>query len=216
MEQTAAIVPIAARYATNLGTYGASSVCAASAAHQDTRQPNMIKRDAANAAARPTKALCASRVLSTGAPIAKALSNRRATTGTITLECKPRYATNAVKPAQTGPQREQMPHSSLQCMWQGTSAAELPGWHVAALVNAFDSAINERLPGRSSSQLALTGAVARRARLHRHPHDHTGLRSEVKRRSHGDVTSFGGRLGRTTRRHGTLPVTDPQRMCRGA
>ena len=105
----------------------------------------------------------------------------------------------------------------FQCMWQGTSAAELPGWHVAALVNAFDSAINERLPGRSSSQLALTGAVARRARLHRHPHDHTkSLHSEVKRRSHGDVTSFGGRLGRTTRRHGTLPVTDPQRMCTGA
>ncbi len=97
MEQTAAVVPIAARYATNLGTYGASSVCAASAAHQDTQQPNIIKRDAANAAARPTKALCASRVLSTGAPIAKALSNRRATTETtaieIRLECKD--ATNA-------------------------------------------------------------------------------------------------------------------------
>ena len=32
-------------------------------------------------------------------PIAKALSNRRATTETTALEWKPRYATNAAKPA---------------------------------------------------------------------------------------------------------------------
>ena len=42
--------------------------------------------DAANAAARLTKALRASRVLNTSAPIAKARSNRRATTETTALE----------------------------------------------------------------------------------------------------------------------------------
>jgi hypothetical protein len=39
------------------------------------------------------------RVLNTSAPIAKARSNRRATTETTALERQPRYATNAVKPA---------------------------------------------------------------------------------------------------------------------
>ena len=50
-------------------------------------------KGAANAAAHPTKALLASRVLSTSAAIAKARSNPRAT------ECKLRCAKNAAKPA---------------------------------------------------------------------------------------------------------------------
>ena len=92
-----------ARFAKNLGIdrneQSADSACVASAAHQDTQQPNAIKADAANAAARLTKALRASRVLNTSAPIAKARSNRRATTETTALEWIPRYATNAAKPA---------------------------------------------------------------------------------------------------------------------
>ena len=101
-EQTAVIVLITARYAKNLGIdrneQSADSACAAIAAHQDTQQPNAIKPNAANAAARLTKALRASSVQNTSAPIAKARSNRRATTETTALEWKPRYATNAVKP----------------------------------------------------------------------------------------------------------------------
>jgi hypothetical protein len=49
-----------AGYAKNLvidRKRGANSVCVASAAHQDTQQPNVRKQDAANAAARLTKAL---------------------------------------------------------------------------------------------------------------------------------------------------------------
>ena len=96
-------VPSTARFAKNLGIdrneQSADSACVASAAHQDTQQPNAIKPDAANAAARLTNALRASSVQNTSAPIAKALSNRRATTETTALEWKPRYATNAVKPA---------------------------------------------------------------------------------------------------------------------
>ena len=53
--------PNIARYAKNLGIdrneQVADSVCATSAEHQDTQHPNVLKRDAANAAARPTKAL---------------------------------------------------------------------------------------------------------------------------------------------------------------
>jgi hypothetical protein len=45
------------------------------------------------------KALRASRVLNTSAPIAKARSNRRATTETTVLDWKPRCVTNAAKPA---------------------------------------------------------------------------------------------------------------------
>ena len=90
--------PITARYAKNLGIdkngQSADSACAAIAAHQDTQQPNAIKPNAANAAARLTKALRASSVQNTSAPIAKALSNRRATTETTVLECKD--AANAV------------------------------------------------------------------------------------------------------------------------
>ena len=101
-EQTAVIVLITARYANNLDidrkATNANSVVT-SAAHQATQQPNAIKADAANAAARLTKALRASRVLNTSAPIAKARSNRRDTTETTALEWKPRYATNAAKPA---------------------------------------------------------------------------------------------------------------------
>jgi len=82
--------PITARYAKNLGIdrneQSANSAFVASAAHQDTQQPNAFKADAANAAARLTKALRASSVLNTGAPIAKARSNRRATTETTALE----------------------------------------------------------------------------------------------------------------------------------
>ncbi len=89
-EQTAVIVLISAAYATNLAidrnAHYANSACVASAAHQDTQQPNAIKADAANAAARLKKALRASRVLNTSAPIAKARSNRRATTETTALE----------------------------------------------------------------------------------------------------------------------------------
>jgi hypothetical protein len=88
-EQTAVIVLITARYANNLDidrkATNANSVVT-SAAHQATQQPNAIKADAANAAARLTKALRASRVLNTSAPIAKARSNRRATTETTALE----------------------------------------------------------------------------------------------------------------------------------
>jgi hypothetical protein len=102
-ELVTAAAPITARYAKNLGIdrneQSADSACAAIAAHQDTRQPNAINPNAANAAARLTKALKASSVQNTSAPIAKALSNRRATTETTALEWKPRYATNAAKPA---------------------------------------------------------------------------------------------------------------------
>ena len=56
-----AIAPSTARYAKNLGIdrneQSADSACVASAAHQDAQQPNAIKPDAANAAARLTKAL---------------------------------------------------------------------------------------------------------------------------------------------------------------
>ena len=59
-EQTAVIVLITARYANNLDidrkATNANSVVK-SAAHQDTRQPSALKQDAANAAARHTKAL---------------------------------------------------------------------------------------------------------------------------------------------------------------
>ena len=93
--------PFTARYAKNLGIdrneQDANSVCATSAEHQDTQHPNVLH--AANAAARPTKALRASRVQNTSALIAKARSNRRDTTETTALEWKPRYATNAAKPA---------------------------------------------------------------------------------------------------------------------
>ena len=51
--------PNTARYAKNLGIdrneQGANSACATSAEHQDTQHPNVL--DAANVAARPTKAL---------------------------------------------------------------------------------------------------------------------------------------------------------------
>ncbi len=51
--------PNTARYAKNLGVdkneQVANCACIASAEHQDTRHPNVL--DAANAAARPTKAL---------------------------------------------------------------------------------------------------------------------------------------------------------------
>ena len=61
IEPTTETVPIIARYAKNLGIdrneQDANSVCATSAEHQDTQHPNVLKRDAANAAARPTKAL---------------------------------------------------------------------------------------------------------------------------------------------------------------
>ena len=60
-ERTVAIVLITARYVNNLGIdrnqQVANSACATSAEHQDTQHPNVLKRDAANAAARPTKAL---------------------------------------------------------------------------------------------------------------------------------------------------------------
>ena len=72
-------------------------MCAAVAEHRDSQQPNVIKPDAANAAVRPTKSVRVS--VSTTAPIAKARSNRRATTETTALEHRPRYATNAAKPA---------------------------------------------------------------------------------------------------------------------
>jgi hypothetical protein len=95
--------PITPRYAKNLGIdrneQSADFACVASAAHQDTQQPNAIKSDAANVAARLTKALRASRVLNTSAPIAKANSNRRTTTETTALERKPRYVANAAKSA---------------------------------------------------------------------------------------------------------------------
>ena len=77
----------------------ANSVCATSAEYQDTQQANVRKRNAANAAARLTEALRASRVLKTSAPIARARSNGRDTTETTALEWKPRCATNAAKPA---------------------------------------------------------------------------------------------------------------------
>ena len=57
--QTVAIALIIARYAKNLGIdrnqQVANCACATSAEHQDTQHPNVL--DAANAAARPTKAL---------------------------------------------------------------------------------------------------------------------------------------------------------------
>ena len=60
-EPTTKSVPIIARYAKNLGidrkAASANSACVASAEHQDTQQPNVLKQDAANAAARRTKAL---------------------------------------------------------------------------------------------------------------------------------------------------------------
>ena len=60
-ELVTAAAPITARYAKNLGIdrneQGATSACATSAALQDTQQANVIKPDAANAAARHTKAL---------------------------------------------------------------------------------------------------------------------------------------------------------------
>ena len=59
MEPTTETVPIIARYAKNLGIdrneQDANSVRATSAEHQDTQHPNVLH--AANAAARPTKAL---------------------------------------------------------------------------------------------------------------------------------------------------------------
>jgi hypothetical protein len=61
IEPTTETVLIIARYAKNLGIHKneqvASSAYATSAALQDTRQPNAIKSNAANAAARLTKAL---------------------------------------------------------------------------------------------------------------------------------------------------------------
>ena len=58
-ERTVAIVLITARYAKNLGIdrneQVANSACVTSAEHQDTQHPNVLH--AANAAARPTKAL---------------------------------------------------------------------------------------------------------------------------------------------------------------
>ena len=61
IEPTTETVPIIASYAKNLGidrkATNANSACVASAAHQDTQQPNAIKADAENAAARLTKAL---------------------------------------------------------------------------------------------------------------------------------------------------------------
>ena len=103
IERTAVIVLITASYAKNLGIdrneQSADSASVASAAHQDTQQPNAIKADAAHAAARLTKTLRASSVLNTSAPIAKARSNRRATTETTALEWTPRHAANAAKPA---------------------------------------------------------------------------------------------------------------------
>ena len=53
--------PNAAAYAKNQGIdrseQGANSVCATSAEHQDTQHPNVLMPNAANAAARLTKAL---------------------------------------------------------------------------------------------------------------------------------------------------------------
>ena len=90
-ERTVAIVLITARYAKNLGIdrneQSANSACVASAEPQVTQRPNVRKQDAANAAARPTKAPRASRVLNTSALIAKARSSRKVTTETIALEC---------------------------------------------------------------------------------------------------------------------------------
>ena len=81
--------PFTARYAKNLGIdrneQDANSVCATSAEYQDTQQANVRKRNAANAAAPLTKALRASPVQNTSAPIAKARSNQRATTETTAL-----------------------------------------------------------------------------------------------------------------------------------
>jgi hypothetical protein len=61
IEPTTETVPIIARFAKNLVIHKneqvASSAYATSAAHQDTQQPNAIKSNAANAAARLTKAL---------------------------------------------------------------------------------------------------------------------------------------------------------------
>jgi hypothetical protein len=58
-ELVTAAAPITARYAKNQGIdrieQVANSACATSAALQDTQQPNVIKPDAANAAARHTK-----------------------------------------------------------------------------------------------------------------------------------------------------------------
>jgi hypothetical protein len=53
--------PITARYAKNLGIdrneQVAHSACVASAERRGTQQPNVLTPNAANAAARPTKAL---------------------------------------------------------------------------------------------------------------------------------------------------------------
>ena len=60
-ELVTAAAPITARYAKNLGIdrneQSANSACVASAEHQDTRQANVRKQDAAIVAARRTKAL---------------------------------------------------------------------------------------------------------------------------------------------------------------
>ena len=59
--QTVATVLITARYAKNLGIdrneQVADSACVASAERRGTQQPNVLTPNAANAAARPTKAL---------------------------------------------------------------------------------------------------------------------------------------------------------------
>ena len=59
--QTVATVLITARYAMNLGIdrneQVADSACVASAERRGTQQPNVLTPNAANAAARPTKAL---------------------------------------------------------------------------------------------------------------------------------------------------------------
>jgi hypothetical protein len=62
-------------------------------------KPNVLTPDAANVAARPTKALSASRasVQNASAATAKASWNPRATPETTALECKLRYAKNTTR-----------------------------------------------------------------------------------------------------------------------
>ncbi len=86
---TAAIVLTTARYAENLDIEHAK----ARSSRRATTEPIALEcKDATNVAARPTKALRASRVLSTSAATAKARSNQRATTETTALERKLRCA----------------------------------------------------------------------------------------------------------------------------
>jgi hypothetical protein len=78
--------------------------------------PVVHKLHAAIAAARPTKARRASRVLNTDARAAKVRSNRRAITETTALGCKVRCAKNAAKPsmARTNAQVVRALHVAVQ------------------------------------------------------------------------------------------------------